>query len=326
LPADQRKITRRDFLRRMVYVSLGTVIVASGAATACSSPENVIDPYPITEEISQQQIDESSKLSFHISDLNINDINYKLFGVSHTREFAEQHYNTIDKLVEGSSGLVLEGDPYLLYSGKMYNDAHAYYGTVINLVHKYKKPIISFDPLSDTARSTEKYTSSLGVTITLTLGASALYFRSKLSRRKFIGLLASALGGAYLTIGSGPVNDLTDIAVNGIIGSEIESSKFIVKKHSFAINHMIDQRNVELTERLKGLPKIYDMKEFEPEGYFLVNMGMYHTLGIDYYMKHPRHHRLKSMLYSFNYDLIDNNTIKLYVPTANGWDIKVLKA
>ena len=90
-------------------------------------------------------------------------------------------------------------------------------------------------------------------------------------------------------------------------------------------NHIVDQRNIQLTERIKGLPSILPKEDFNKGNYVLVNFGLAHTEGMNYYLKHPIIKKVKKLLYSFNYDLVDSDNINKYVPSNGVWSKKVLE-
>jgi len=100
-----------------------------------------------------------------------------------------------------------------------------------------------------------------------------------------------------------------------------ELGKRVSEWDRFAFNHLNDQRNVELANRLLELPNHLKPEYLAQGDYILVDFGNFHTFGSSFYLKHPGWRRFKSGVYSFNFDLIDSNAMNLYIPNGPGWEM-----
>ena len=87
----------------------------------------------------------------------------------------------------------------------------------------------------------------------------------------------------------------------------------------------MDQRNVKLAERLLQLPSLLQPNDLKNGNYIFVNFGQAHTVGATYYLEHPMMQKIKSVVYSGTYGLLDNNDIIKFTPTSSGWAREILR-
>ena len=211
--------------------------------------------------------------------------------------------------------VVTEANPQTMEN--YFNDFNFYFGTVLDFCKKYDKPVIYLDSLSDA-----------GFDIEDIVGISGGIYASKKSfdilkeentRREMIKNTAKMFGGIYFFLGS-----FINGAVIKSLTYGLNDREEAWKDEKYYINHIVDQRNVEITERILKLPDLIDPELFNNGDYVLTNFGAAHTIGIEHYLKHPIQRKIKSALYSFNYDLIDNDEIILYKPKEKKWEKTIL--
>ena len=221
--------------------------------------------------------------------------------------------------------VISESSPEDLKRSDGTNDSQAYFNTIASFCQKYNKPIIYLDPLSLS-----------GYTIEFLLGLFGLFYGAKHSfkivtknsnRRDFLKGASKTIGGMYLFMSdfnqSSPVKYLiaslasesnnVDETINNALGNE-----------KYFLNHIIDQRNVQMTNRLVRLPTILNHEDFLKGDYALSISGTLHAIGIGYYLRHPRVRQIKSLIYGISYDLIDSDEIAKFVPSDGSWKKSLL--
>jgi len=126
----------------------------------------------------------------------------------------------------------------------------------------------------------------------------------------------------FLRAGGTMLNRLlgeTDIDIHVLHSGQIPAAS----KERFYFSHVTDQRNVGITERLLRLTKHLQGK-VPADQYLFFNFGMCHTIGTDYYLKHPQVRRFKSGLYRYTYDLVSDQQIAKYTPQRGNWQKEIL--
>ena len=325
------QMSRRYFLKRAVAIGATAAIVGTSlssviAGESAAAISRDVDPTPVQ---SQRNVGESDRsYAGRIFDFPLSPVPLKFFGVVHSRTFAEENYDRLDDLVEHSSIVVSEGNPQDVGRPDIFNDSKAYFGTIAALCQKYRKPLVSLDPDSKTAVIVDIDQSTVGFGVLAGLLASVIIKPSVLTRRSFLGFATAAALSSYLFFSGGSLSssaeDFIASARNPSDMDEWIDARF---GHSqYYLNHGVDQRNVGITEHLLALPGRLSPKELAGGDYILSTFGAAHAVGVEYYFKHPLMRRLKSVIYSVSYGLIDNKEMLKFVPDGNGnWSVEKLK-
>lgn len=301
--------SRREFLKNAIGlctgIGVGGATLGSTVLTLYGGLKRETDSQAVIEKNSEKN-EEAGELI----DIKIKNMPFKLYGVSHSREFAETYYNSIDKLVRNANIVVSEGEPY-------YRD-NSYFMTVAELCKKHKKPVIYLDPQSSLGIMAEAAAGTMGAVLA-TLNAPEIIKSS--SRREFIKHSLKTTAGLYLFMGS----FINSMAFKYFMVKEGDTSRFLIAER-FYYGHIIDQRNVEISNRLFMLPGLLSKKDLNRGDYTLFTYGRYHLDGISYYLKNPFMRRLKTKMYSLTYNLIDEDGITKYSCNAAGiWEKEPLK-
>lgn len=317
----KEKLTRREFFRKagsaaLAAASIGYVVTPIIGSITYEANDANTNPSPVTSGGSESLGDKLIEVKIGNSDV-------KLAGVSHSREFVTAHYSSLDNLVKGCSVAVLEMRPEEINRRDISNDGKAYFGTIHKMCHDYGKPIVYLDPLSKAGTIADMLIGMLGGVYGIMKTADILK-KNEMPRRKILSG-AKALAGFYV-FNNFILGGMSMAFIADSLGvSEKKGSEFLFKTQVAHISHIVDQRNVELTNRLFALPdKIEDIKA--KGDYMLVNMGSMHTRGIEFYLKHPWIRKIKSGIYGISYSLIDDDKIDIYVPTKDGWEKKTTMA
>ena len=310
--------TRREFLKRALGIGVGTLVTGTMVGSTVSSigsllaKDSGVDPTPTYENKEPPGL---------ILNKSIENLPFKLYGIIHTRSFKEANYNTIEQLIKNSSMVVSEGTPEDLK--KSTASFNAYFGTVVDLCQKYTKPIISLDSQSKEGTLLEFGIGTAG------LGYGGYHSFKMITkdsdRRQFFKELAKTSAGFYLFMGS-LFNSVVLKALYFSLNDSEDPIGELLKAEKYYLGHIIDQRNVQITNRLLELPNLLDEKDFQNGEYVLVKFGSAHILGVDYYLDHPTMRKAKSGIYSFNYDLVDSDEIAKFVPEGKSWKKVVLKS
>lgn len=309
-------------MRKSLQISVGAAIslpVAASAGTVLLGTIGGIVSPDISRPVSSQKADVAADAYRGVlSDAVIGGVKFKLYGVRHDRKFAEDNYEVIDDLVRKSSSVVLEDKPD---TTDVASSGNAYFGTVISLCHKYGKPVLFMDPLSLVAWCIEEFVGGLAVATSVV--QSFQVAAPVQTRREFLGNLGVLAAGLYFfstTMPGGPLKFLLANGHSKFSGSEHALERAYMATEPYSFNHITDQRNVELTERLLSLPPKLSSAELSEGNYVLANFGVAHTVGIDWYLKHPVVRRAKAALYGISYGLIDSNDQSRFIPKGSGWE------
>ncbi len=313
-------ITRRDLLRTALQGGVGAAIGGPIAGSTVLAVYAALSRHFSDSSAVSSQKSAADAFRGERLDIAISGVLFKLFGVSHTRQFAEENYNTIDTLVKDAAAVVLEAKPDIATDPLAKGTAKSYFGTVINMCHMYSKPIVFIDNLSLPAYMIETGVGSIS-SVNAVTGAFRVANPSQ-TRREFLrhaGWLSLALYSFFSsTFSSGPMHDLLADVQEKLFGSDFGENYVAPQKYLF--NHAADQRNVELAERLLALPSRLSPEELSNGRYVLVNFGVVHTAGAAYYLSHPFARSVKSRLYGITYGLIDSNEQSKFIPKGNGWE------
>ncbi len=319
--------SRRDFLRlaarRTVATTvIGTVVTSSigGMIEILSLEGNdaTIDPNPLQKEDASTE-----QQPISCTDITVAGIPIKLCGVEHTRHFASEHYKKLEELVHNAAFIISESNPELAESKAVQNSARAYFGTTFQFCQYFGKSVVSLDPRSFIGGNIEFIMQGLGGAIYTSINASDLWKKKIKLTTTRKELLKTALGFYFFASALGPGGLRLKTWFSG---EGEEGLNTLMSREHFSYNHIIDQRNVELTTRLQNLHNVVPSEEFAKGEYVLVIFGKGHTLGMEYYLNHPMIHKIKSALYTPTYGLVDSNEIALYVPDGkNNWTKKVLE-
>lgn len=189
----------------------------------------------------------------------------KLAGIEHTRKFITDHYNTLEEMIKGCTVAVLEcGHEDKIIT----NEAKAYFMTIHKMCYQHGKPIIIIEPQSPAGSISDMAIAMLGGLYAIT-NASKIMKKSEMPRRRFLSG-AKALAGLYVF--SHPLFGGASMAMaaNSLGVPEEKSRDIILDSQAAHFNHISDQRNVELANRLLALPA--KIRGLESKGdYMLVN-------------------------------------------------------
>ncbi len=306
---------RRKFLEYSVLAAICTtkIILKRESDANLKKTDDEINPAPVNMQLDQKTMSEiwgQSNYTPHIFETNINEIQHKSLGVSHTRKFAQIYYDTLEELVKNSKYVISEGGPEHLEKEYVFNDAKAYFGTIIKLCQRYHKPLIFTDPLTTTIEKSEL------ALFMVAMAGITLNNKQTASRRTIIKNVVKA-GLAYLSIGS---------SIENYIKTPLDYETYFnsIGAQKARYFSAIDQRNVELTRRITALSKVLPQK-YTNGNYVLFTYGKLHTAGIEYYLKHPNILQAKHLLYASNYNLIDNDDVKEYSWNNNSWNMKPIQ-
>ncbi len=333
------EIDRSEAIRRLKMIFTGTLAtgaIASSRILGYSAEERYTnddqntDPTPITQNSGEEQHtpqhqpvenqpDPLKDLYFHEAENSFLGNRIKLLGVFHTRESAIKLYSKLEEYIAHASVAVLEASPPQINGPGVFHDAQAYFKTVHDLCEKYDKPIITLDPLSFEAIQLEQRL-SLAAGTYAACQSWKMFSRKTVEQRKSRRTALKMGLGTYLFMGAFIGGDYLRSAIQ--IDSSLNAS---LRNEAFYLNHLIDQRNVEITNKIIRLPELAK-EDLNKGDYIFANFGAAHTIGIDFYLRHPILRSTKSGLYSFNYDLVDSDTIAKYTPLGNGqWKEEVLE-
>lgn len=318
---EEEKLTRREFFRKAGRAALTAGCIGYVAAPVAGNFINDvkdagIDPSPATSGGSESLGDELINVKIGNSDV-------KLAGVGHSRDFVAAHYSTLDKLVRDCSVAVLEMRPEEINKGDISNNAKAYFRTIHRMCHDYGKPIVYLDPLSTAGLIADMTVGMLGGVYAI-INASKILKKDDIPRRRILSG-ARAFAGLYVFNNFILGGMSMGIIADSLGVPEKECSEFLFKTQVGHFSHIVDQRNVELTDRLLALPG--RIKNIRADGdYILVNFGSMHTRGIEFYLKHPWIRKIKSGLYGISYGLIDDDKTDIYMPIKGGWKKKTTEA
>jgi hypothetical protein len=246
-------------------------------------------------------------------DTKIGQVPVRLLGVKHTREFIQQHYAALEELVKDCCCAVFEVTPGLM-STNVFEDAKAYYGTLVGLCKRYEKPVVFMNPFSDMGEISEGVVGLFGVTY-----ASRHSFKiiSKNStRRDFLTHGMKMAAGTYLFLGSPIISESPRWLLRDI--PEFDENEDKLDK--YFINHSFDQTNVEVANRLLFLSKNLTKDELGKGDYIFFSFGDRHAGEVDYYLRHPIVRGIKSGFYRLTYGLVDNDEVVKFVPGKNSWE------
>lgn len=315
--------TRREFLKKLLGFGIKTTVAGTIVGSALLTQAE-IDSYKIEDSETdsdpvEKQIQENDKEEL-IIDKKICEVPLKLYGITHRRASAESAYNRLEDFIKKSSVVVAEGNPNDLKDPSVFNDFKAYFGTVYKLCQKYDKPIVSLDPLSRTGMLSEALIGFVGGIYSIE-NASKLseYIKSeRLDKRELITAGFKILAGYYLFMGSLPLS----LALKNLFYDDIIKME---KHEHYYFSHIIDQRNVTITNRLLDLPSMLEKKDLERGDYMLVIFGEGHIAGVNHYLDHNIQRRFKSHVYKCIYDLVDSDSIVKFIPNDGSWKKTILK-
>jgi len=243
-------MSRRKFLR-CIGNSLSCAGIASSVVGATTLVKHFSKPRRKTPD---------GKNKYHVKpliiDRQINGTDYRLLGVSHTLDFFSEHQSVLEDMIRESPFVVQENSP----------NSSGYFHEFADICRKYSKPVITLDSLSGTAFATDTAIGAGGVVL-----FSEIRKLPDLSRRD----AARIVLGSYMMMSS---------FVTSIIPKALLPDRYSQAIEPLFIGHTIDQRNVEITQRL------FQLKEMIGDDFFqgarpLVNFGKLHIQGIDYYLK-----------------------------------------
>lgn len=320
--------SRRDFLRRAARRTVTTTVIGTVSASSIVGMVNgvsyegndaTISPNPLKKEDASTE-----QQTIPCTDVSIAGIPIKLCGVWHSRSFTSEHYDHLEELVRHASVVVSESNPKEFNRKGVTHDFQAHFGTVYQFCQSFGKSVVSLDPLSMILGvNLEIFIEGFGGAIYSSIHASDLWKKNQKPTSTRKELLKTALGFYFFASAYAPGGLQLQTWFSG---EGEEGFEKLVRRQRFSYNHIIDQRNVELTTRLQDLHNIVPSEEFAKGEYVLVIFGKGHTLGMEYYLKHPIIHKLKSALYAPTYGLVGSNEIALYVPDGkNNWTEKVLE-
>src|SRR3989344_2944517 len=118
---------RREFLKKVLGIGidlgvtglvLSSSIVSYTSEISYNMEDDTTNPYPKSHGMLIQT--------------EISKIPYKLFGVYHSRKFAQDNYKTLDELVKNASVVVSEGLPTDMNREVVTNDGKSYFGTLLD--------------------------------------------------------------------------------------------------------------------------------------------------------------------------------------------------
>jgi len=310
-------MNRRQFLRGTgIAVGLGVGIPIWGSTavsmfTLLTLNSDKIYTGPVTQEDFKAK---EKTIEPILEERLIENIPFKLLGVAHHHIFAKAHYNTLDELVKNSSVLVMEDHFRDYENASVLSGFQSYRATLHHLCKKYKKPMVFLDPISGLSTDVELLLGLTGAVLT-TVNAPKIITKSS-SKRNFLKYSALTLGGAYLFMSSFPTSFML----------KAYAVPDYAEKEKYFIGHILDQRNVIIANRLTQLPGLLSKEDLKGGDYVLVQYGKDHIPAITYYLDHPNFRKFKTMLYSFNYNLIDSNDITRYEHNGKKWQGKILNA
>lgn len=309
------KKTRREAIQTLTREFLGLTVGGSLAYSIIVPPkmsntvldDNATDPQPVG---SQRNIDDRQLndwyLTPHEFERDIEGIRHKFFGVAHTREFAEAHYDRMEELVKNSKYVISEAEPPYLTRKSITNNGKAYFGTIFELCKKYHKPILFND---SSTRSLRTFETAVGITAFLSLYSN---IRTPThSRRDFLKSLVKACGSTYIFLGTS-----TGLNTRNYISGE---DAFEGKNNARYFNHLIDQRNVYITHRTIIMAKTV-LKTFSEGDYVLSTYGKVHTKGVEYYLDHPKMYEAKKNIYAMTINTFTKEQLKLYRWNGLTWN------
>ncbi len=283
-------INRRKFFKKSIKLGVGGFFAAS-IGSHFISKKSEVNPAVIV-------------------DTTIDDMAFKLHGMSHSREFVEKYHDSLDDLVKNARAVVSEGT---LKSKDMTNSAKPYFETIWELCKKYDKPLINLDPTSFFAGFGEMFSGMFGMLLMIDNADRIVDENS--TRRRVIKHSLKTAAGLYLFMS----NFLYGMGLKKLI------DKNHPRREKYYYNHIIDQRNVEIANRLLKLPDMLRQEELSEGDYVLVDYGRWHIPGIMQYLKSPVMRRVKTAMYALTYSLIDADEITFCRHNGRFWKRKALK-
>jgi len=286
----------------------------------------------LTSEGQEDDLSFKSNDNFLVVDRKISGVDFKLCGVQHDRECAQMNFDALETLVMNSSVTVMESGHGTRYGIPYSHGNHAlgsspFFSTVAQFCKKYNKPVIDLDSVNGAAHSLELLLGAGGAGYSWYQSVKLKYLNESddgLDRRTLLSSGAKILGGTYLALSGLFSGMLPKGLFYGLVYGKNSTEKRC-KHDTFFFSHVADQRNVEITKRSIELPKLLSNKDLNNGDYILSVFGAAHVFGMDYYLKHPVHMKIKSAMYSYSYDLLDFDGIVKYTHKNGFWNKEVLK-
>jgi len=249
-------------------------------------------------------------------EITLSDIPLILMGIAHTGTFLIKNRSLLEDYIKGSSAVVSEGDPWKVDSYT--TTGKEYFEGVLELCQKHEKPVIYLDPITSKGALAQTAQKTIG-TLMLSNSARELVKENN-NRRNFLRLLAKGMIGFGLSAAanSAMIDDWDYETFEEMIHSEYSHPQF-------DFDHIVDYRNVEITNRLIQLCETLPPDFCKQGEYLLVNFGAAHTEGIKYYLNHRGVLKAKTAVYSTNYGLIDSDEVSIYLPQGGRWHKKSIQ-
>jgi len=319
-------VSRRGFLRKMIGWSARTAIVATPLYGAIRVSRNITQGEKDKGIVITQQEDVPAE-AIEEKTADIENLKLRLIGVRHTQDFTKKHFDALEQLVKNSSYVVAEsGYPRNPVDGDVVpspeETKNTYFKTIYELAKKYHKPIITLDSINSGLMVADMLTGLVG--LSRTMKNSRILTADNTTRRELLAGSIKTMGWLGLTIGTWSPGSIFRTGIHGIV--KPKSKEYDLENEVFSYNHIIDQRNVQLTKRLLQLPGLLDEDEVAKGEHVMVTFGATHTAGAHYYLTHPTALRLKDASYAWNYNLLDHEGIVQYTPEEDGegWRVKKL--
>jgi len=304
---DLEKTTRREFLRKGLKVASAFGMVSFFASMGFS--------FKRSHDASKLKEEDKWDYKGDLIKCDINGMNLLFYGVMHTPYFAEQNFNDMHKLVKNASFVISEGDL------EFKRGAGEYFKVLHDLCSIDGKSVVNLDSGKSFLVNMDMYSPFIGCYM-----LNNVLKNKHLSEEGNKDLLKSSVmvGLAYSSFfNSGGLN-WRDIFAKSDFAYPYNNLSSASLKHKYCFNHIMDQRNIKIAERILKLPELLDKEDFEKGDYVLVNYGALHPPAIVEYMQNPGLRKFKSKFYSWNCDLIDSDEIIKYTPCKGGWDKKIL--
>ncbi|MBM3247108.1 hypothetical protein FJZ17_01025 [Candidatus Pacearchaeota archaeon] len=319
-------ISRRAFFRKAVS---HVATKGSGALLIYGMKES-IDDLSLYKEVDEGQVITSQENvpSRNIVErtVDIEDLKLRLIGVVHAPQFARRHFNELERLVRESSHVVVESaKPVAWKDGNIVENPeemkNSYFQTIYHLARKYGKPLITLDAVKTSLHLIDLFTWVAGA---MNFRENAVKLREdKITRREALIHGLKSLGWGALAFGSTGAGGFLRSGIANLISPKQELSQ--IEFERFGYNHIVDQRNVQIAERLLQLPGLLNKDEVAQGKYVMVTFGAAHIPGAHYYLTHPIARKLKNALYAPTYNLLDTEGIFQYNPLESwGWRVKKL--
>lgn len=319
-------ISRRTFFRKAVshVATKGTVGLIIYGTKKNVDTLRVYQEKDEGQVITSQENVPSIGIVEKIAD--IENLKLKLVGVVHAPEFTRAHFNELERLVKDSSHVVVEsGEPVAWKDGSIVADPeemkNAYFLTIYDLARKHGKPLITLDAVNGYLALPEMV---LPIIAANKFRTNAIKLREeKITRREILISGLKSLGFGAFAFSSRGVGSALRTGIAHLTNPEQEIPDTELER--FGYNHIVDQRNVQIAERLLQLPGLLDKGEVAKGQHVMVTFGAAHIPGAHYYLTHPTARKIKDALYAPTYNLLDNEGIYQYTPRGNfGWKVKKL--